>query len=182
VASGKGGIGRKILKVIAALFALLLVYFLWFWAPVLWDVWQAGMLDKVDKREYHGTSMDNLRALHTGLMLYHDSEGQFPFGSGWMDAVLPRIGAGDMKKEESAKKLVHPMFWPPNGKEFGYAFNDSCSEKYIEDIEDPERTPLVFDSSDTGRNAHGDPSNLLPNPPREGGNQGVSVSGAAIKF
>lgn len=152
--------------------------------PVILDFYNSGILGSQlsgkKMREYQGTSMDNLKALHTALMLYHDSEGQFPDSAGWMDAIKDRIKAGDMTQEEADKKFVNPSLGKAG--EFGYAMNDACSKKYKDDIKDPSKTPLLFDSSSTGRNAHGSPSSLLPKPPRPGGNLGISVDGSIVKF
>lgn len=155
------------------------------WAgPVVLDFYNSGILGSQlsgkKMREYQGTSMDNLKALHTALMLYHDSEGQFPESSGWMDAVKDRIKAGDMTQEEADKKFVNPLLDKPG--EFGYAMNDACSKMYKDDLKDPSKTPLLFDSSDTKWNAHGTPDQLLPKPPRPGGNLGISVDGNVIRF
>ncbi len=160
-------------------------YFGFLWIPVLKDFWDRGILQDYlsppKKREYHGTNVSNLKAMHTALMMYHDSEGRFPDASAWMDAIERQIRSYDMKDEEAAKKLVHPMFLPPKPGVHGYALNDACSGKYIDDIPD-KAIPLVFDSKDTSKNAHGKPEELLPSPPREGGNLGMSVEGKLLKF
>ena len=150
--------------------------------PALWDAWQAGLFEKTRQRSYAGSSADNLKALHTALMLYHESEGQFPHASGWMDAVLPRIQTGDMKKEEALKKLIHPSFLPAKGGRFGYAMNEMASAKYKDDLPNPHELPLIFDSSDTSWNAHGDPAKLLPVPTRPRGNLAISVDGTIVKL
>jgi len=59
--------------------------------------------------------------------------------------------------------------------------NDAASGKYKGDLKDP-KTILIFDSSDTSRNAHGDPKKLLPTPPRPGGNLGITVDGSIVKL
>lgn len=153
--------------------------------PVIRDFMKAGVLQGVlggvDKRKYEGDTIDNLRAMHTAMMVYHDSEGAFPDATGWMDAIEPRLQTYDMEKKESQKKLVSPEFVGQAGK-YGYAMNLSASQKYIDDIPEPSKMPLIFDSSDTGRNAHGNPQGLLPNPPRVGGNKGISSDGTLLKF
>jgi hypothetical protein len=126
--------------------------------------------------------MENLKALHTALMLYQESEGQFPDASGWMEAIKMRTQTSDMKEEESIKKFINPLIRPAGAAIFGYAMNDACSKKYNRDIPEPAKTPLIFDSQDTAWNAHGDPAKLLPNPPRQGGNFGISVEGSVLKL
>jgi len=86
----------------------------------------AGLLEHHDERTYNATNEGNLKALYTALMLYHDSEGQFPQAAGWMDAIKTRIQANDMKPEEAAKKLVNPLAATGAGT-YGYAMNDAAS-------------------------------------------------------
>lgn len=107
------------------------------------------------KKEYTGTSIDNLKAMRNALMSYEESEGQFPEAGGWMTAIEKRIVTDDLKSGEAEKKLILPEFVGQPGK-FGYAFNDAASAKYHGDVKDP-KTPLVFESVSDGKNAHGDP-------------------------
>jgi hypothetical protein len=173
---------KKFLKFALVALALVAVYEGYLWVPVAYDAWKAGFFERRDRHAYAADNEDNLRALYTGLMLYHESEGKFPEGNGWMDAVEPYLRTQDLRTGEEKKKLVHPMFWPPNGKDFGYAINDACAGKYKDDVGAPEKTALVFDSSDTSRNAHGDPQRLSPTPPRGEGNLAISVSGKILKL
>ncbi|MEZ0326130.1 MAG: hypothetical protein ACAH95_09500 [Fimbriimonas sp.] len=147
------------------------------------DIWRTGAVQAAiagtEMRQYNATTEANLRAIHTALMMYHDSEGQFPLAEGWMDAIQNRIGTADMEGSEAQKKLISPSLQgQPN--QFGYAMNDKASGKYKDDL-DP-NIPLVFDSSDTSRNAHGSPEKLAPNPPRAGQNLAISVSGKLQKL
>ncbi len=153
----------------------------WWLGPVIKSAWKVGLFEKVDKRTYDGNTMQNFKSMHQAMMLYHESEDAFPDGSGWMGEVENRMRAYDMAKEESAKKLVSPEYRDQPGK-FGYAMNDQCARKYKDDIPNPQTTPLLFDSSDLTRNAHGLPEKLLPNPPRQGQNRGVSVEGQMLKL
>lgn len=149
--------------------------------PAIADLWSAGIIQgaafEPPKRNYEGSSMDNLKALHMAVSLYHESEGQYPYASGWMDAAKDRVKAADMTTEQAMKKFVNPLLEPASSTVFGYAMNDACSAKYKGDISSPELVPLLFDSSDTTWNAHGDPAKLAPNPPRAGGNLAVMVDG-----
>lgn len=113
------------------------------------------MLSPERKRTYSASNEGNLKALRTALMLYHDSEGQFPMGAGWMDAIQDRIQAGDMEKTEAAKKLIRPDL---TGKadQFGYAINDKAAGRYKDDV--GAKTVLVYESKQSARNAHGDPA------------------------
>ncbi len=139
-----------------------------------------GFLDKVPERNYDASTKANLTAIYKGLTLYHESEGQFPKSSEWMDAIKSRIQTSDMSEAEAAKKLIDPSLEGKPGA-YGYAMNDAASGKYKGDIQGP-KTPLIFMSSDTARNAHGDPTKLAPNPPRPGGNYAVTVDGSILKM
>ena len=147
------------------------------------DIWSTGAVQAAlsgpAKREYNATTESNLKAIHTALMMYHDSEGQFPAAAGWMDAIENRIGTADMEGSESQKKLVSPSLQGQVGQ-FGYAMNGKAGGKYKDDL-DP-KMPLVFDSSDTSKNAHGDPAKLAPKPAREGQNMAISVDGTILKL
>lgn len=177
---------RKVLKSVGLLLLAGLLGAGWFYGPTVYTLAKAGMFEQVlnprELREYQGNSIDNLKAIHLALSLYHESEGQFPFGEGWMDALEPFYRTDDMSAEEAKKKFVNPLL--PSGTKdgFGYALNDVASGKYKDDVPTPARTPLVFDSMDLKRNAHGTPEKLLPNPPRQGGNMGISVSGEILKL
>lgn len=148
------------------------------------NLWSHGFLDQYlspeDARKYNATDAANLKALYTAMELYHESEGQFPQGNGWMDAIKTYASAADLAKGEAEKKFISPVLAGKTG-EFGYAMNDAASGKYKGDIKDP-KTPLIFDSSDTKRNAHGDPKKLRPSPPRGGGNLGIAVDGTILKL
>lgn len=159
---------------------ILLALIVWF-GPIIRDFAKAGFFNKVEKRNYSGTTMSNLKDMHQAMMLYHGSEDRFPFAEGWMSEVELRIQAGDMNKSESLKKMISPdVAGQPNA--YGYAMNDAASAKYKDDVPEPAKTPLIFDSSDLSKNAHGSPHKLLPNPPRSGQNQGISVEGNALKL
>jgi hypothetical protein len=137
-----------------------------------------GFFEKSQPEKYVSTTQSNLQAIYKGIMLYHDSEGQFPASTGWMDAIQNRIQSGTMTSEEAAKKLVDPSFAGQLGK-YGYAMNDAVSQKYLGDLKD-KSTILVFMSSDTGKNAHGVPKRLAPNPPRGNGNFAITIAGKII--
>jgi hypothetical protein len=176
---------KKAFKGIGLLALAGLIFGAVFYGPTLYDFWKAGFFESAlnprELRTYQGNSMQNLAALHKAMMMYHESEGQFPHSAGWMDALKPYIRTDDMKEAEAHKKFVNPLIVPAKEGVFGYAMNDAASEKYKDDVPFPEKTPLLFDSKETGWNAHGAPEKLLPNPPRQGGNMGVSVTGTIVK-
>lgn len=129
-------------------------------------------------REYEGSNVDNLKAIHTALTLYEESEGQFPEGEGWMDAIANRIRTSDLSEEEASKKLRDPAR-SKSPEEYGYALNDAAAGKYHEDVPDPSKTPLVFLTSDMKRGVHGDPSKIGIQP--KGRAYGIAVDGTILK-
>ena len=151
---------------------------------VVGDLWKHGFFEGLfsDERDrkYKASDVENLKALYKALSNYHESEGQFPKADKWMDAIKSFGAASDLAKGEAEKKFVSPSLVGKSGQ-YGYAMTDAASEKYKGDIKDP-KTPLLFDSSDTARNAHGDPKKLLPSPPRSGGNLAIAVDGTIVKL
>ena len=176
---------KKVLRGCLLVFVLVLVGAGVFYGPVIRDLMSNGFLQSLlsgeNMRKYSGTSMENLKALSTAMKLYQESEGQFPESAGWMDALEDRVKSHNMTQEEADKKFHDPTL----GKKpdvYGYAMNDLLSKMYIGDVKDPSKTPLLFDSKDTSRNAHGSPEKLLPKPARPGGNIGVAADGHALKL
>jgi len=163
-----------------------ILYAGWRFGPAIVDFYKAGLFDSVlsprELRKYQGTSIDNLRAMYTAMNLYHESEGQFPNADGWMDALKPYWRTDDMAEKEALKKFVNPLVQPSKEGVYGYAMNDAASAKYKDDVSNGETTPLIFDSSQTGWNAHGKPEKLLPKPERQGGNLAVSITGQLLKY
>ncbi len=148
---------------------------------VLWDRgFFTAYVSPEDDRKYQATETGNLKSLYTAMMLYHESEGQWPQAAGWMDAIKNRVVSADLAKGEADKKFVSPSLSGKAGQ-FGYAMNDKASGKYRGEIKDP-KVPLLFVSSNTSRNAHGDPKQLVPMPARPGGNLGITVDGSIVKL
>ena len=147
-----------------------------FYGPVLNDFYKRGMFDfilhPVRQHAYSATSEQNLKALYVALGLYHESEGQYPDSTHWMDAIENRINTYDLAKGEAEKKLIRPDLLGQDGK-FGYAMNDAASGKYKDDIKDP-KTPQIFESKDVSRTAHGDPAKV-----RQG--LAIAVDGTILK-
>lgn len=154
-----------------------------YYGPVIHDLWGiiVAAVSKTEKRAYNGTNDDNLRAIRTALMLYHESEGQFPQASGWMDAVKDRIQTNDLTLDQALRKLRNPTLRSKGPDVFGYAFNDALSAKYKGDIKDPKML-LVFDSSITRWDAHGDPKLLKPKSASDGGDSGITLDGTIVKL
>ena len=158
-----------------ALFAFILLV----GAPIWRILVHLGVFDKKEMQIYNASNEKNLLALRTALMLYHESEGQFPDASHWMDAIKSRVKVDNMEATEVAKKFVNPLY-PATSTVFGYALNDAASNKYKGDLKPS--TVLLFDSSDTSWDAHGDPKKLKPATAAKGGDEGITVEGKIVKL
>ncbi len=133
---------------------------LWLTPPgrTIRDLWHNGSLGALiapsEERSYDASNEANLKALYTAMLLYHESEGQFPVGAGWMDAVSNRLTTSDMKPGEGDKKLHNPAY--RGADMFGYAMNAAASGKFKGDLKDPHMI-VIFESKATTKNAVGDP-------------------------
>ena len=183
------GLGKRLIRRVGCgclgVLSLVLVVFLF--TPLghtIRTLWKRGYLDSYvspdSERKYQAGETENLKALYTAMNLYHESEGQYPHANGWMDAIKSRTSTSDLAKGEADRKFISPSLADKPGQ-FGYAMNDDASAKYKGDLKNP-KEPLLFVSSDTSRNAHGDPKKLLPNPPRPGGNIGIAIDGSIVKL
>ncbi|MCC7229287.1 MAG: hypothetical protein IT203_02770, partial [Fimbriimonadaceae bacterium] len=144
---------RKGCWIVASIFAALLIGAAAFYGPFIVALWKRGFFDPApNKHAYSATSEQNLKAIYQGMKLYQESEGQYPFAEGWMDAIENRISTNDLKKGEAQKKLIRPDLLTRPG-EFGYAMNDLASGKYSGDVPKPSETPLIYESKQSGRNA-----------------------------
>lgn len=128
----------------------------------------------VPQSSYAVSREANLKAIYTAMMLAHDSDGQFPDASSWMDAIKTRLRTTDLPESEAVRKLMNPRHGGP--KEWGYAINPAVAGKFQEDIKNPDETPLIYESRQTQWNASGDPRSDLMD-------QGwaISVSGKILK-
>lgn len=128
------------------------------------------------ERKYAGkTSIDNLRQIGAALQLYTDAEGAYPPSEEWMDKLLLYMRADDMPKQEQLKKFEAPGV---SVGEYGYAFNGTLGSKWAFEVEEPEKTPVVYDSHKLEWNAYDkSPLESLPDPPRNGANQVLWADG-----
>ena len=161
---------------LAAVIGLVLA---WPVLKLLKNAYDEGFFDRAEKIEYNATSIENMKALWQAMELYHVSEGEYPHASGWMDAAKPYLKTADLLDGEEMKKLVNPNL-PASEDVFGYAMNSELSQAYKDEVEDPARTPLIFDSGDTSWNAFGLPGEIAPDPELPGGNRAVTVDGAVV--
>ncbi|MBL8048797.1 MAG: hypothetical protein JNJ45_08950 [Chthonomonas sp.] len=121
--------------------------------PDAYVAYKNGLFEKQQKHNYRSDDTENLKAMLAALMLYHESEGQFPVASGWMDAIESRIKTNDLADGQAIKKLQRPG---AAAGEYGYALNTAFGGKYIDDVKD-QTQPLIYVSKQKSRNAAGDP-------------------------
>ncbi|HWD41984.1 MAG TPA: hypothetical protein VG944_24300, partial [Fimbriimonas sp.] len=139
----------------------------------LWPQIMAAVAPE-EQRQYVAGREQNLKAIYTAMMLYHESEGQFPADNGWMDAIKNRIRVAGMSAEEAGKKLIRPDMESPAPGAYGYSMNEAASAKYKGDLKDP-NTVLIYESADTAKNAHGDPK-------KEKSRMAVTIQGKIVKL
>ena len=146
------------------------------WAgPTIKDLMPFIFPPDVKKQGWTPDTEKNLQVLYTAMKAAHDSDGTFPKSSEWMDKVIIRVRTENLKKGAEKEKFVDPAAGGGPG-EYGFAMNDAASEKYIDDLKD-KQMPLIFQSTDTAWNAHGDPAKIG----RKHG-IGVSVEGKIVRL
>src|SRR5690349_2498627 len=90
---------RKGLKIGCGILGVLFLGAILFYGPVLYDFWKRGFFEKApEKHAYSATSEKNLRAIHQAMVQFHESEGQYPDSSKWMDAIENYIHSNDLQK------------------------------------------------------------------------------------
>lgn len=89
-------------------------------------------------------SLSNVKQIATGLMIYSaDYDDRLPKADEWQDLLDPYVKSPD-------------TFVPPyKDQPGGYAFNRALSQVPLYDIPIPEKTPMVFESLESGRNLTG---------------------------
>lgn len=105
--------------------------------------------------------VQSLRTAQRGLNLYSEDYDQtLPKATVWMDAATPYV-----KARKNHTEFVCPTAHIKNPQAYGYAFNNALSGSVTSKIATPEKTALLYDSSDLQRNAS-DALATLPTPPR----------------
>jgi hypothetical protein len=173
---------RTVWLIVLAILVLPWIFFpktLYYSINLAIDANREGFFDKQKQHKYSATSMDNLRALFQATQLYYEANEAMPGADYWMDDLSLYVKTADLKKGEAVKKFVNPRM-PAGEGVFGYAFNATLGGAWMENIEDPAATPLIFESKDTEWNANGDPKALQPDPELSGGNHAVTVDGNVV--
>ncbi|MEN3001055.1 MAG: hypothetical protein ABDI19_04340 [Armatimonadota bacterium] len=110
----------------------------------------------------------NLHRLVRAQITYaQDYDGYLPDASRWCDLTRPYV-------RDFVDRAVYRCPAVPQEQGFGYAMNVHLSRQNWDAIQNPMRTPLLYDSSNLAWNTH-DPFTSLPNPPRHG-RQGNTIA------
>jgi hypothetical protein len=168
-----GAVKRTLLTILGVIAVLVVGIGIWAW-PTIRNL--ATLLPSNEaKQGWTPDTAKNLKALHTGMMLQHESDGQFPRSDKWMDEIIIRVRMETLKKGAEKEKFVDPAAGGRPGA-YGFAMNDLASEKYKDDLPG-KNTPIIFQSTDTSWNAHGDPARIG----RKGG-IGIAVDGSQVRL
>lgn len=170
---------RRLIIPLALLALILLALFIWL-RPLLPAAWSYLTLKLSPKREYDPKAcLDNLNELSTALRLYLESEGAYPPAEEWMDRLSIYLRSADLDKADQQKKLRCPdLRSAPDA--YGYAYNADLAGKAANEVLNKERTPVIYDSNQTARNAYDlAPFASLPKTPRQGGNNVLWADGHA---
>jgi hypothetical protein len=115
--------------------------------------------------------ISNLKQVALGLLIYgNDYDDRFPAGR-WYDELMPY----------TKTHLQCPQV-PATQDSVGYAFNSRLERKKAGDIRDPDRTVLVFESSNLLRNASDPGVTLVPGGRHDGVNNVAHTDGAAKRI
>ena len=117
--------------------------------------------------------LSNTKQQARALEMYREgADGRYPNRDYWMDAIEPFV------KED--KYVFHvPGPWAAKAPDvYGYAFNSTLSR--AGQPKEPEKVPLVYDSSNPIRNAS-DPVTSLPSPGRHDGKDHIAYADGHAK-
>jgi hypothetical protein len=116
--------------------------------------------------------MINLRQSSEGMIQYTaDHDDRFPPASHWMDLTRQYVDRDVFRC---------PVLQDKDPQAYGYAMDVRMSGKRQADVEILSRTPLLFESILTYRNAHG-PFGGFPNPPRHGPTNRVAFADGSVR-
>lgn len=117
-------------------------------------------------------SRRRLRGLATGLLLYAgDHDDRFP-GPTWMDDLTPYV--------RQSRSFRSPAF-DMSTTEYGYALNEAVAGKMTVEINNPDQTVAIFDSTNLARNAIA-PLSTKPNPGRYSGYNTLAMADGSTRF
>lgn len=150
---------------------LLLIGLAWF-VPKARQVWSIAQEIRAGQARYEPakniTCPDHLKRLYDATRLYADSwDGYLPPAERWMTALTD-----EAQRFAEAEWLHCPDVSRSGEAIYGYAMNAALGGKRLDEVEDKERTPLFYDSTDLRKDAH-DAVASLPTPGRHTGRNNV---------
>lgn len=118
-------------------------------------------------------SLNNLRQIGLGIVQYEqDHDEVAPDAAHWVDEVMPYVRSTGPFRDPSA----------PASQLYSYAYNRAFSHKTLAEMEVPERSVIVFESTKGVKNAS-DTGQSIPHPGRhEGGSDYLFADGHAEWF
>ncbi len=102
------------------------------------------MFSQAKQMSYRTKSMSNIKMIGTGIIMYtNDYDDVLPKSVDWQTSLKPYV-------------MMPTVFMPPYQKDpGGYAFNKVLSGVSLTTIAEPQYTPMVFESSQSGENIAG---------------------------
>ncbi len=157
---GQRGVSR--LKVIGTIFALLILGVIGYGLMLAYDL---GLIFQPKYNPNKNiTCPNNLRHLAIAVRMYSDDwDDVYPPASVWMDRIKDRVHDAWLHCPEVS-----------NGHDnrYGYAMNDALSAKSRDNLVNPAKIPLFYDSKNLKPNAH-DALKTLPMPGRHMGRDNI---------
>jgi prepilin-type processing-associated H-X9-DG protein len=147
----------------------LIAVLVWF-VPQAREVWStlAPIFKIADSQPYepskNKTCPENLQQLYSALQFYTDEWDALPPADRWMTAIQDKV--------PKDQYLHCPEVLQADSSKFGYAMNPELAGKPLRDIEDRKATPLFYDSTELGKNAHSGPDSI-PQPGRHSGRSNI---------
>lgn len=171
------------MKFAAIGFGLVVVVIAIWLGPVIWVAFKSGiaqdLISPPAKVEYEAGVVENLEAIHTAMMQYHDSEGEFPPAEEWMDLLALRLRTADLKEGEEYRKLKNPKLQNLGTDVWGYAYNLEVQNLYKDDVPGAEDQILVYETAEPAYSISGDPA-ADAQPFEQGGENLVVTVGGEI--
>lgn len=182
--SAKSGGRRKRIKIALAIVAAVFLGLAIWLGPVIRAAFKSGiaqdLISPPPKVEYEAGVVENLEAIHTAMMQYHDSEGEFPPADQWMDLLVLRLRTADLKEGEEYRKLQNPKVLHMGTDVWGYAYNLNVQNMYKDDVVGGEDQILVFETGELAYGVSGDPAQDAIPIEGAGENLAVTVGGEIL--
>jgi len=129
-------------------------------------------------------SLSNLKQLALAMIMYaqgHDE--RFPPAAKWVDAITPYLTANLHTHEERQHAIASLFHDPtaPDSQKWSYAYNSNLSGLTFAQIDKPQTTVLLFESSAGVKNA-ADTGESIPRPGRHSGGTDYALADGHCKY